>query len=167
MARVSLITTGMIVTTLRLGLGGSPPCFSLDEVWPLRHPPGARRGVALYRVVTGEGLRSQLITPRPGTNGCPTCHQHFCYVCLRKHGRPCAGGCGPRALLCLLQAAEPEKLGARQFCMGALTCLGNLVRFWRPGQRDWHADCPAPIPSVPSAMRSTLAEQLGDRCKRW
>jgi len=24
----------------------------------------------------------------PQTNGCPNCHQHFCYVCLHKHGRP-------------------------------------------------------------------------------
>jgi len=24
----------------------------------------------------------------PSTNGCTACHQHFCYVCLRKHGRP-------------------------------------------------------------------------------
>lgn len=24
----------------------------------------------------------------PSTNGCPNCHQHFCYQCLRKHGKP-------------------------------------------------------------------------------
>ena len=28
----------------------------------------------------------------PATDGCPSCHQHFCYVCLRAHGRP--GGQG-------------------------------------------------------------------------
>ena len=28
----------------------------------------------------------------PQTNGCPNCHQHFCYVCLRKHGRPSPRG---------------------------------------------------------------------------
>ena len=27
----------------------------------------------------------------PYTDGCPACHQHFCYVCLRKHGRPGGG----------------------------------------------------------------------------
>ncbi len=28
----------------------------------------------------------------PSTDGCPACHQHFCYVCLRKHGRPGGNG---------------------------------------------------------------------------
>ena len=33
----------------------------------------------------------------PGTNGCPYCHQHFCYVCGRKHGSP---GTYSRNMLC-------------------------------------------------------------------
>ncbi len=27
----------------------------------------------------------------PYTNGCPSCHLHFCYVCLRPHGTPGSG----------------------------------------------------------------------------
>ena len=27
----------------------------------------------------------------PLTNGCPACHQHFCYVCRRRHGTPGGG----------------------------------------------------------------------------
>ena len=27
----------------------------------------------------------------PQTNGCPNCHQHFCYQCMRKHGAPESG----------------------------------------------------------------------------
>ena len=27
----------------------------------------------------------------PATNGCPACHLHFCYVCLRPHGTPGGG----------------------------------------------------------------------------
>ena len=81
----------------------------------------------------------------PKTNGCPTCHQHFCYVCGRKHGRP---GQYRRHPLCSHGSS---------FCNNS-DIHANLVS--TPYPHDRRCGCPI----CPLCRRGRPCEQCDGRC---
>ena len=65
---------------------------SVDLQYSMSKPcPNCSMPIAHYK---GHGCHH--IAPRAGTNGCPSCHHHFCYVCLWCAGptwSSCPNGC--------------------------------------------------------------------------
>ena len=63
----------------------------------------------------------------PVTNGCPSCHQHFCYVCRRPHGAPGS------------YSRNPFCVHGSSFCNGN-DIFANLVN--EPYPHDRRCGCP-------------------------
>lgn len=82
----------------------------------------------------------------PATNGCPACHQHFCYVCGRPHGTP--GGGFVRNRLCTHGSS---------FCNNR-ELLANLVM--EPYPHDRRCGCPI----CPNCKPHKPCEQCDGHC---
>jgi len=105
----------------------------------------------------------------PSTDGCPNCHQHFCYVCLRRHGTP--GGGYHRNPRCRHGSSYCKEEGIHRHLRHTpyphdRRCGCPICSYCRPSQPCPQCDgsCVVCKGIVPPAPQHVPADQISSRC---